>query len=268
MDSGKYPFCHISLSHDKFKEELEQKAVVGVVYIVANVYQGQNEDLSPLPNCKIDSENMELFFDTCEDKYHVISELNVKSKEFWDTCNYLANSDYPLCCDRIIIYFAGHGGHLEKQQYIVMHKDYPSEENTTKTSDSENKIDLNTLLFIFRKRKKKEMTIILLLDACCDAENVKCNKNELVASAGSHRTLARGNCANGGFWTHAFLMVFHNAAKGEIDIVKLLKGVNDWMGEKCYDKNSEHLTLYPACTPEKYLTRKIWFRKRMCINYR
>lgn len=256
MDSGKYPFCHISLSHDKFKEELEQKAVVGVVYIVANDYQGQNEGLPPLPNCKIDSGNMELFFDTCEDKYHVISELNVKSKEFWDTCKYLADSDYPPSCDRIIIYFAGHGGH-GRQEYIVMHKDYSSDENTANPSDSENKIYLNDLLSIFSKRKKKEMTIILLLDACCNAKKVKCNKNELVASAGSDSSEARGNCIDGGFWTHALLMVFNSAAKGEIDIVKLLKVAKEWM-----DKN-KHLYLCPAWTPEEKLTRKIWFRKRM-----
>ena len=57
----------------------------------------------------------------CEDKYYVISKQSVTAKKFLATRNYLANyNDYPACCDRIIVYFVGHG----KDGYIRLDVDY------------------------------------------------------------------------------------------------------------------------------------------------
>ena len=259
MAAAERRFCQISFS----PEELEEKTVVGVVYVITNDYHAQQE--SALRSYGIDLKNMEHFFNACDDKYYVVSERHVTSKEFWASCQYLANSDYPPSCDRIIIYFAGHG----KDGYILMDKDYASIEKNTKLSESaieervikESKIDLNILLSLFRKPKIKEnMSVILLLDACCNAQAVKCEGNELVASAGSGCSVARSDRLYGGYWTITLLLVFN--ATDEVDIVNLLKDVQKKMENGMHrDENNEPLYLYPTFTQK--LTRQIWFRKRM-----
>ena len=168
-----------------------------------------------------------------EDKYYVVSKQSVTAKKFLATCNYLANyNDYPVCCDRIIIYFVGHGrdGYIKLDiDYSDMQKEKDSKKLKRREDNErfeESKIDIEHVLSIFRHHTIKEkMSIILLLDACCNAKSVECEEHELVASAASKTASKKFGAKSdhsGGYWTNTLFYVL-NKTDEKYDIIKLLK---------------------------------------------
>ena len=236
---------------------------VGVVYIVYNDYH-TNKDLV-LRGLEADCVNIERFFDACDDEYYMVPKRSVTAKRLLTTCEYLANytGRYLPCCDRIIIYFAGHGG----DNYIRLDEDCSDvkkgNEGGKKSEakrEKESKVDVEDILAVFRNKGITEkMSIILLLDACCNAKTVKCEKNELVASAASEKSKALSNWY-GGYWTNVLYTVF-NATNERYNIIDLLKDVEERIKDMFYNKNGEVIELYPTFQQE--LKREICFKKSM-----
>ena len=253
-----------NLSDISFKRKKIEKEVVGVVYVVTNDYHTQKE--SALRDHGADWKTMEQFFELCEDKYYVVSKQSVTAKKFLATCNYLANySDYPACCDRIIIYFAGHGrdGYIRLDiDYSDIQKGKDSKKLKRREDDErleESKIDIEHILSIFRHHTIKEkMSIILLLDACCNAKSVECEEHELVASAASETASKKFGAKSdhsGGYWTNTLFYVL-NKTDEKYDIIKLLKEAQIKIKEIYNDEE-----LNPTFV--QHLQREICFRKRM-----
>ena len=244
---------------------------VGVVYIVENDYHSQMN--AALRNHGKDSKNMEkLFSYDIEDNYCVVSGRNVTSTEFLSVCRNLANfEDYPKDCDKIIIYFSGHG----KDNYIIMERDYSTIKNSTTRSNPEEEIYEDTLvkidkiLALFRDQPSTKKRI-LLLDACCcaDSEYV-CEENELVACAGSDKFGAMSTAETGGYWTKEFCYQLNEGK--HCDILNLLESVQEKMNSTLYwylvDGKKKTTNLFP--TLNNKLQEKISFKKKsMCSVYK
>lgn len=245
---------------------------VGVVYIVCNDYHSEE---SALQDHGKDKRNMKNFFDECEDNYYIAAERGTTSKKFLATCKYLAAySKYPRCCDKIIIYFSGHGygGGKNGDGYIIMEKDCGNIGNLRNVSSrdreraqrviyEQSKITIEQILSLLRKNDKikEKMSRILLLDACCSAENVQCEENELVACAGSDLTKARSNCYKGGFWTDELCKMLDDMQSCRIE--EVLKCVKYKMNTTLYpDSTKEATYLFP--TFESKLKKEIYFKKK------
>ena len=108
----------LDASDIKLTKEDFNGSEVGVVYLLTNDYHA--EDKAAIRDHGKDRQRMTAFFESCVDRYVVKPHTNATAKRFLATCRSLANCKYPEHCDRIIIYFAGHG----KDGYITMEKDY------------------------------------------------------------------------------------------------------------------------------------------------
>ena len=205
---------------------------VGVVYIVCNDYESQRERRMAMGNHGKDFNNMKKFFNVnCNDKYYVEPHKCATAKRFLDTCKYLANPprEYPKNCDRIIIYFSGHG---QNDQYILMEPDFSSNKSDREVHE-ECKIHIEKILATFRNSPK--MSRIILLDACCSATGIKCEENELVAAAASDGTSAWGSPDTGGFWTDELCLQFGKIEPGDsVGINALLEVVQSTMNQSSY----------------------------------
>ena len=180
---------YISFDHNPLSES---ENYTGVAFIVSNDYHG--EPGCTLRDYGLDFKNMKHVFDNLVDKYHVTVAHSATYSKFIATCKYLADykPEYPKCCKRIIIYFSGHGG----DGYIRMERDamHPDRSN----------VKIIEILNFFRNDKCKDMERILLLDACCSAEDIECEGNELVACATSKGRPAESFPWTGGLWTKKF----------------------------------------------------------------
>ena len=79
----------------------------GIALIVSNNYKGTaHKDLSSTDE---DSVEMKTFFSMLRN-YEVVIRKNLELDEFMYICEYLASLQYPKIYERIVIYFAGHGG--------------------------------------------------------------------------------------------------------------------------------------------------------------
>ena len=267
--------CPLEASDIEFERRGFVGNEVGVVYIVSNDYH--SEENTALHDHGKDSKNMENFFSECEDNFYVASVRSATSKKFLATCEYLAldrsaerYQAYPECCDKIIIYFAGHG----KNGYIIMEKDYSdpdlssnSRSRRNKEVSERSKISIEDILSIFRKNETMKMSRVLLLDACCSAENINCEENELVACAASDSCSALSYPYTGGCWTKELCGMFDNEMQN-CDIEELLNSVKNKMNETLYPcpDGSGAKYLFPSFRKGN-LTKKIIFKKRsMHIN--
>ena len=102
------------------------------------------------------------------------------------------------------------------------------------------------------------MSRILLLDACCSAENVNCEENELVACAGSETFGTLSKSCSGGFWTMEFCSEFNHNKCG-CDIVELLHSVKMKMNSRQYPSGNLEKTTHLFPTVKNNLQRKIFF---------
>ena len=203
---------------------------VGVVYVVTNDYHYDAKMV--LRDHGVDRKNMERFFDNTIEKYYVMTAQNRTREKFISTLQYLANwPNYPPSCKRIIVYFAGHGS----DGYITMEKD-------VKTASSDVKI--NEILSIFRTDIGKKMVKLILLDACCNVQDVACEEgsNELVACAASEGFAAESDPCIGGYWTHELRLML--TEKQDCDLVTVLQSVKNKM---------EKDTKYPLYKKGKYM---------------
>ena len=257
------------------RKPIAETTNVGVVYIVGNDYHTQKDSVLR-SGVTADCQKMIQFFNFCEDNYYVEAKENVTAKRFLAACKCLANYEkYPPCCDRIIIYFAGHGGirHIKLDvDYSDINKneiEYEKEERERfekqekERLEKESKIDIEDILKVFRNQAiKKKMSIILLLDACCKADSVKCEENELVASpASAALQSSRGVCDDdyNGYWTEALCTTF-GATNERCHIVDLLKKMQEKIKGLFPDENR----LLPSF--QQRLKREIYFKKSMFIN--
>ena len=265
-----YKMAGKSTSAKKFSEfpdiSFHHKAItereVGVVYVVYNDYHTKESLAFLYRGLEADCVNIERFFDICDDEYYVVSKRSVTAKRFLITCEHLANHTerYLPCCNRIIIYFAGHG----YGDCIVLDDDCASvKDEGGKKSDNKTlirgSIKIEDILVKFReKRVTGKMPVILLLDACCNAQLVNCEENELVASAASEKSKAKTS-PHGGYWTNTLYTVF-NTSNGQYNIVDLLRNVEERINGMYPE---EATTLYP--TFKHNLKREICFKKSMYI---
>ena len=246
------------------KEDLDERQAVGVVYLVVNDYHAEGN--MALRDYGKDFERMKAFFERCTDVYIVESHSSATATKFLATCRFLAEfKDYPKRCDRIFIYFAGHG----KDRYILMEKDYTSPNISRRNRESqvneERKVTIEKILSIFRKNhiNRENMSRILLLDACCSVEKTHeenkdvCSENELVACAGSATSGSLSKCCIGGYWTMELYNEFD--LNPGCDIGTLLENVKETMNTRLYHsrKPGEDTHLFP--TFENKLQRKISF---------
>ena len=233
----------IGLSHISFHHSPLTEQDVGVVYIVTNDYHSEGRALR---DHGVDFKNMSNFFGNLADKYHVTTQQSATYNKFIATCKYLADWKYPRSCKRIIIYFAGHAG----GSCISMETDSRNPDKTT--------IDINDILSLFRTENCRGMERILLLDACCNAKNIKCKDNELVACAASEGCQAESLPWTGGMWTKEFCQIFNQ--KETYNLVTLLEDVKNEMKRK-NEMNPKSNIQVPSW--KSALKRDVIFIKRM-----
>ena len=215
---------YISYDHKPLSEKY-----AGIVFILTNDHHAEGGRWS-LSDYGLDAKNMNKFFDNLVDEYYKTTASCATYNRFVATCMYLADPGaspgtalpkefvYPESCKRIIIYFAGHGSN----GYICMEEDkkHPKQPRNVKISD---------ILSYFRNDKCKDMEKILLLDSCCNIENIECQNNELVACATSQNKPAQSLANTGGFWTKTILDLFNQSTTYTLNLVTLLKDVRDYM---------------------------------------
>ena len=167
----------------------------------------------------LDFNTVNRFFDNLVDKYHVTTVHDAIHNRFIATCKYLADNTYPRSCKRIIIYFSGHGYNESIQM------------------ENYRGVKIAEILSYFHNENCREMERILLLDAPCSAENIKCEPNELVACASS-----RGRHPDprflwtGGLWTKKIWKLMMLTGKLTNNLVTSLENVlEDMKGQEDED---------------------------------
>ena len=189
-----------------------QNDTIGIVYIVTK----EKAPLRIRDDYWLDFEAVINFFDNLVDKYEVTIEHSVTHSKFMNFCQYLGDSHYPSSCKRIIIYFSGDGD----DGYIRIQKDIKKPKKTEK-------VEIIDILSCFRNSKCKHLERILLLDACCNVECIKCEENELVACATSERYLGKRFVWPGLTWTKELWTMLNE--KQTCDLVTVLKDVQEGM---------------------------------------
>ena len=242
----------------------------GVAFIVSNKYLCGDKQLSSSDE---DAKKMEELFQEKEINYSVHVRNQVTFDKFMATCKHLATYEYyPVTCEAIVIYFAGHGGN----GFITME------------AEKEKKITRVNILELRSMFKNTEIAKIFFIDACrgsgldsgCTSivttntestneyattgnhsENISNNDsttnhpsqgNDLIAYATSKGFVAY-SYKDGGSWTNTLVLQLRRL-KNE-DIHSVLTKVNGLM------KNKQHGTKDPEFqTPEciSRLTKKIY----------
>lgn len=227
---------------------------VGVVYIVTNDYR-DDEDMQTLRACEVDLIRMKKFFNSLVDKYYVVTAQNRNREDFVRTLIYLATwPNYPVCCRRIIVYFSGHG----RNGYITMEKNANKRTNIT----------INDILLQFRTEICRRMVKIILLDACCTAEEVICERgyNELVACAASKGHTSQSDPFIGGYWSNDLCLMLES--EQDCDFVTVLELVKEKMEKKSYPLYNQNKELHgttnlsPSFKSGLLETEKIYFEKK------
>ena len=104
------------------------------------------------------------------------------------------------------------------------------------------------------------------MDACCTAENVKCEEIELVAAASaSDGTL--GLVGTGGFWTHELCKVFDNMkAFDTVSIEILLEVVQSTINQPGY-RELKNIKKIISPTIQNKLKRNVIFKRKGNVHF-
>jgi len=251
-------------SRDENKSILE--GYVGVAMLMHNEYPEDEQGevgpfLKPLPWTKEDADQVEKLFKLFN--YYVYRCKNVRnSNDLFEKCCrvralFIEHSAAPPTCNRIFVYFSGHGG-IDKfnKQFLMLQngKEY---------------VDL--LIAYFSEITKENMVKMFFIDACSlkTAENVKaeaefddrpllsmCEENVLVANATSCNLEAyQDGKSSGSRWTSCLVQALEDS-KEDDSVYDVLTTTQKLMKEK---NQSQQLQQVPKF--ESTLINKVKFKK-------